>query len=183
MADNRLIPDSIRDENTEALNALIDRLGTIDLTPLLIYIIDNVTVSALPHLADQFRLLGDAGWLLADNETTRRELIKNAIEKKRYKGTPYGLRRALESLGLSYTYQEWYEYGGQPYHFKVSVTVSSSELSAKTIARLENYINEHKRFVAKLDVIDINLVANGQVPVYAIGLQSSERITVYPKEV
>jgi len=54
MADDRLIPDGIHDISAEGFNAIADRLGAIDLTPLLVYIIDQVDASALPHLARQF---------------------------------------------------------------------------------------------------------------------------------
>jgi phage tail P2-like protein len=181
MADNRLIPDSIRDKSTEAFNALIDRLGTLDLTPLLVYIIDNVSASALPHLAGQFGLLGDEGWLITQTDQARRDLLKNAIEKKRYKGTKYGLTLALQSLGLSVTVKEWFEYSGQPYHFKVTIDNSTLEITSQTLARLDRFITEYKNLRSVADVIDINLQVNGEVPVYAIGLQSSEIITVYPQ--
>ncbi len=54
MADKRLIP--IKDENSLAFNELFDRFGTLDLTVLLIYLVDNVNSSALPHLAEQFHI-------------------------------------------------------------------------------------------------------------------------------
>jgi len=96
MADQRLIPPGIRDQNIEALNELIDRLGNLDLTSLLIYIIDHVHESALSHLAWQFHI---EGWELAQTEQDKRNLIKRAIELHRYKGTLYGIKTACEIAG------------------------------------------------------------------------------------
>jgi P2-related tail formation protein len=51
------IPSSINDSRSQALMILIERLGNIDLTPLLVYRVDSVPASALPFLAWQFDIL------------------------------------------------------------------------------------------------------------------------------
>jgi len=51
------IPPSINDTRSRALLALVDRLGQLDLGPLLVYRIDSVPASALPFLAWQFDIL------------------------------------------------------------------------------------------------------------------------------
>ncbi len=51
------IPSSIDDSRSQALMGLIERLGEIDLTPLLVYRIDSVPSAALPFLAWQFDIL------------------------------------------------------------------------------------------------------------------------------
>lgn len=100
MADARLIPPGIRDASTLALNELIDRMGTVDLTPLLVYIIDDVTASALPHMLEQFHVAGLEGGRLAENDTNRRALLKRAIALHRLKGTPAGLKQAIAESGF-----------------------------------------------------------------------------------
>lgn len=75
-------------------------LYELDLGVILIYLIDYVPASALPALADQFGVLGYKGWFLTTNDDDRRELIKNAIELYKYKGTPYAIRQALASVGF-----------------------------------------------------------------------------------
>ena len=51
------IPPSINDSRSQALLALVDRLGQIDLGRLLVYRIDSVPADALPFLAWQFDIL------------------------------------------------------------------------------------------------------------------------------
>jgi P2-related tail formation protein len=51
------IPPSINDSRSQALLVLIERLGALDLTPLLVYRIDSVPAEALPFLAWQFDIL------------------------------------------------------------------------------------------------------------------------------
>ncbi len=174
------VPAGIRDESTEALNDLCDRLGNLDLSPLLVYLIDIVSPSALPHLMDQFHVLGMEGSRLANSDADRRSLIKGAFDAHRHKGTRYAIRRAIDSLGLHSTIQEWFEYGGAPYHFKVVLDVYSSEVSAENLSLLDAYIQEYKNVRSVLDPIEINLAVASPVPVIACGLQSSEIIAVYP---
>ena len=99
MADERLIPAGIKDENSEVFNELIDRLGTIDITPVIIYLIDEVESTALPHLAEQFHVGGLEGWNLCETDEEKRTLIKKAIDLHRYKGTPWAIKEALKAVG------------------------------------------------------------------------------------
>lgn len=97
-----LIPPAIRDERFSAMEQLINEISEqIRAINLLIYDIDNVDSSALPHLGEQFNVMGLRGWFLADTDFKKRNLIKNAIELHRTAGTPYAIRLALETLGYT----------------------------------------------------------------------------------
>ena len=148
MADKRLIPPGIKDLNTEALNDLSDRLGTLDLTPLLIYIIDDVDSSALPYLAHQFHI---EGWELAQTEQEKRNLIKRAIELHRYKGTKWSVINALSAAGYEVDLKEWFEYNGDPYKFRV--LVKSVIQDEDRYRKLTELINEYKNVRSWLDAI------------------------------
>jgi P2-related tail formation protein len=75
------------------------RFQIMEVEKLLVYMIDTVDVDALPSLAEQFNLLGFNGWNSAQTIDDKRALIKKAIELHRYSGTPFAIRRALESVG------------------------------------------------------------------------------------
>lgn len=66
-----------------------------------VYLIDEVRASALYFLAQQFNVLGYKGWILAEGEQERRDLIKRAIELHRYKGTPWAVKESIRSLGFN----------------------------------------------------------------------------------
>ncbi|ECT9547826.1 phage tail protein I [Salmonella enterica] len=103
MADRRdipLVPPLAKDARFRILAGLAARLQNIDLTPLLVYLVDLTEVTALPWLADQLAITGDNGWNLAESEDARRALIKNAIELHRYKGTPWSVRQVIRNLGF-----------------------------------------------------------------------------------
>lgn len=87
-------------EHLAAWDSLFEfRFATQELEKLLIMMIDTVDSRALPYLADQFDLLGFKGWNAAKTDLDRRSLIKRAIELKRYQGTDYAIRRAVQSVG------------------------------------------------------------------------------------
>lgn len=79
--------------------AFADRLAGIDISVVLVNLADTVVADALPFLAKQFDLLGYKGWILADTEQKKRDLIKQAIELHRYKGTPWSIKEALKKVG------------------------------------------------------------------------------------
>lgn len=77
------------------------RLSAIELDQLLVYVIDTVTPTALPYLADQFDVAGEKGYRLATTDEQRRKLIKQAIELKRYIGTVWAVKEAMKSVGFA----------------------------------------------------------------------------------
>ena len=158
MADQRLIPAGIRDVSTLAMNSLIDRLGYVPLDQLLIYLVDNVTASALPHLAEQFSVTGYDGWALAQGETDRRNIIKRAIALHRRKGTLWAVRTAIESLGFAADVTEWFDYGGAPYCFRVAIAIPDGAATpANYLASIPGIIDEYKSFRSTCDAVSITV--------------------------
>lgn len=82
------------------------RFAALEVEKVLIYVIDTVDADALYWLAEQFDVLGYRGWKLAKTEADRRALIKRAVLLHRYKGTIYGIREALKSVGFDGIIQE-----------------------------------------------------------------------------
>ncbi|MEX3629052.1 MAG: phage tail protein I, partial [Burkholderia sp.] len=120
-----LVPPLARDLNAHALETAGARALSIDLTPLLVADFDTVPASALPALAEQWRMLGDAGWNLAATEAQQRALLKEAGALHRMRGTPWAVMRVLEILGLTGTFTEWFNMQplGAPYTFTISLDV------------------------------------------------------------
>lgn len=76
---------------------------------------------------------------------TKRKLVKESIAWHRIKGTPAAVEMMLSStFGRSAKVSEWYEYDGEPYHFKVSVktkkfpTMESLELAKQGVLAAKN---------------------------------------------
>lgn len=100
MAESLRLPPPLQADNRfNTLGALAERLDNIDLSVLMVYLVDIVGTSALPWLGEQFSLFGD-GWELAESDDVRRALIKSAIELHRYKGTPWSVREVIRRFGF-----------------------------------------------------------------------------------
>ncbi|MHC8349194.1 phage tail protein I [Pseudomonas sp. RT4P38] len=101
MANQPLPPALAGDERFALLCELLHQaLADLDLNVMLVYLIDLVKPSLLPTLADQFSLLDEAAWELAESEEAKRNLIKNAAELHRFKGTPWAIREVIRLLGF-----------------------------------------------------------------------------------
>lgn len=118
-----LPPPLARDLSSRALETIAARVSALDLSVLVVYDFDTVSATALPSLAEQYRVLGDAGWNLAATEAQQRALLKEAIALHRLRGTPYAVTRVLAILGLNANMIEWFESNpqGAPYTFTVSM--------------------------------------------------------------
>lgn len=74
--------------------------SALDLSVVAMYVVPTAPASALPYLAEQFNLLGWKGWIFADTDQKKRDLILKAITLHKKKGTPWAIREALKSVGF-----------------------------------------------------------------------------------
>lgn len=180
MADALLLPPVLAgDERFQTLGKLAARISDIDRSPVLVYLVDQVNASALPHLAEQLHLLGE-GWQFARDDDERRKLLKRAVELHRYKGTPWAIQQVLETLALSGQISEWFQYGGQPYHFKINVDLSTRGIDEATFDALVALITEYKNVRSHLELLSLSLVNRSPVPSIAAATLGGEVATVYP---
>lgn len=143
-----LPPPLRRDLNCRALETIAARLSMLDLTPLVLYDVDNVPASLLPYLAEQFNVLGDAGWDVADTDDERRALIKEAIALHKLKGTRYAVERALDLIGVVAVIVEWWQRdpAGTPHTFSIALSlkdqpVDASAIDAQLLARIQRAVS------------------------------------------
>lgn len=123
------------------LATLTERLGQLDLSVLLVYLVDLVGAELLPVLAEQFHVMGDEGWLLANTDDQRRTLIKRAVELHRYKGTVWAVKEALGVLAVDVELVEWWQQqpAAAPYTFGLTAWVNNNLLPDKPVLTAELY--------------------------------------------
>ena len=173
-------PNLLQDENIKALVESIEpefEKVKQEIISVLIYPrIDELNEEVLDLLAYQFHI---EGYDLATTIEEKRNLIKKAVELHRYKGTKYALLEVLKALNLEGDVKEWYEYGGQPYRFKVDINLKYQGLLPNAYDKLLNLINEYKNLRSHLEVL--NVYATSQFTQYrATALLSGHDITIYP---
>ncbi|EFC55316.1 TPA: phage tail protein I [Enterobacter cancerogenus] len=183
MAKLFLPPPLASDERFSILaDIAAERFARIDLTTLLVNLIDLVDASALPSLAEQFHVQGLEGWSFCCNEQEKRELIKQAIELHKYKGTPWAVRRVLEILSLPGSISEWFEYGGKPYFFKIDIELTDKGIDEDLFHNLIDIIHEYKNVRSKLESLIIWIINQSTTPVVGCALFIGENTTVRPFE-
>lgn len=122
--DNSVIASSLKPFEHFAIfeEMILHFFEEIDLTKLLVYLYDTAPVEYLDYLAEQMDMLGYNGWILADTEQKKRDLLKRATSIKQTLGTPYAIKQAAEALGikgeiiinesLSFQYDGEFQYDG-----------------------------------------------------------------------
>ena len=96
----------------------------------------------------------------------RRLLKSNVIIHKRL-GTKYAVERALTDIYQSAAVQEWFEYDGNPYFFKVNVTVNQYGISEEQIKDLVAKMWFYKNLRSHCDGFFYSLKANAPATVWA----------------
>ena len=175
MSNTNLSP--INDLSSQAFDELFSRFQELDTERLLIYLFDKVEESALIHLAEQFHITGNEGWANCSNISEKRDLIKNSLNLHRFRGTRFSLVRVLDILGLNGQLEEWFEYGGRPYHFKITVDMNNKAFDETTESSLLDLITANKNVRSKLESLIINLISSA-TQIYASYTISSEELTV-----
>lgn len=75
----------------------------------------------------------DANW----SEQQKRNAIDASVYLHRHKGTPAAVQRAVDLIFSEAEVQEWFNYGGQPFHFRVvSEGAFASEQDYQRLVRL-----------------------------------------------
>lgn len=87
----------------------------------------------------------------------KRRTIEDCISIHRYKGTKYAVETALKSVYETVKVQEWFEYGGEPYHFKVVIYdhTNDTEKRQRVLARIHYYKNLRSHLEETIYVVGI----------------------------
>lgn len=157
-----------------------ERFSQLELDVILVSIIDNLPPDALPHLAEQYHVTGNEGWLQCRNDNERRDLIKRSIEVHRYKGTKYALMKIFDMFGIKGDIKEWFETNGKPYTFTVDINFVSKGLDFELIEKLEDLINEYKNVRSHLASLHIGMSSSLKSYKYKMASITGENTTIYP---
>lgn len=84
------------------------------------------------------------------NLETKRAVFKDAIKVKKRLGTKYAVATAIGSLYPNSEIEEWFDYEGQPSHFRVVLDLSNSRMAAD-YEKIKEAVKFYKRLTAKLD--------------------------------
>ncbi|AUH53243.1 hypothetical protein CXB49_21870 [Chromobacterium sp. ATCC 53434] len=100
-----LVPLLASDARGRAFDALSARSAAFDLSPVLIYLIDQAPAEILPLLAEQFNVVGPL-WAYLPDEAAKRRAIKESAAWHRAKGSPWSVETALSWAGYAATVED-----------------------------------------------------------------------------
>ena len=148
-----IIPSSIgRDEQVKALCESIDaKLRQVAAEAELVLLLprlDELKEAVIDELAWQYHVdFYDYQLPLAK----KRALVSKAIDWHRRKGTPGVIVDAVTSVYGNCLLEEWWEYGGDPYHFRVKTILYSEEDAKRQFLKAKKFILQLKNTRSWLD--------------------------------
>ena len=91
------------------------------------------------------------------DDETKLNIIKNAMMVYRYAGSRKGIEQLITDIYGSAEFHPWHEYGGQPYHFKIT---TDTVLTEDIMERFADILDRVKRLRSVLDDIDVHRALN-----------------------
>lgn len=82
----------------------------------------------------------------------KREVIKSSVTVHKKMGTKYAVEKALRAVHTASCIEEWFEYGGNPYCFRIICDTTESKVQA-SYEEILNTVNIYKRLTAHLDSV------------------------------
>ena len=114
--------------------------------------IDELSEAELDALSWELNIL----WYdKAANLDIKRELVKNSDLVYMRLGTKWAVENVIQTYFGDGGIQEWFEYGGDPGHFRVYST--NPTLTDERLTEFLTVLNRVKRHSSKLDEVEINL--------------------------
>ena len=188
-----ILPESIRgDPQLQAAAQAFDKelqAVTRDIREnLLLSRIDELPEAVVDLLAWQWHV--DFYQPVGLDVETRRRLVKQSIAWHRIKGTPAAVEQVLSAAFSDAEVTEWFEYGGEPYHFRIKASGFTPQ--SKTVKDLLRALDTVKNVRSWLDGITIDVdpkhlpmkiyvgLAQGRFGRKKIGLPRPDDVTVRP---
>ena len=105
----------------------------------------------------------------------KRKLLKNALKVFRTRGTPYAVEQVIQDYFGDGYIEEWFDYDGDPYKFRV--VTSNSSVTSELANQFTMAVNSVKNLRSVLEEIIIAL--SGDMNLYIAGIvHTGDNITV-----
>lgn len=140
-----LPPALTKDKSVVALaevdaEALAARPAEIDKARVIANI-DGLDEAVLDILAHDFKV----DWWDADYSIEeKRRTLKGSWRVHKILGTKAAVETAISAIYPNTKVLEWWEYGGEPYHFRLSINISDDDVDSKRMRRVLERMNFYK---------------------------------------
>jgi phage tail P2-like protein len=135
------------------LNSVNDLIPEIDIYGR----IDELPEPILRMLALEHRVYQDE-WNLAKTIEAKRELVKNSFLLNQRRGTRWSIERIFDLLNITATIQEWFDYGGDPFSFRISIyDIEDRGLTNDELETAYRLVNRYKPLRSTIESVDISV--------------------------
>lgn len=110
----------------------------------------------------------------------KRQTIKDSVRVHRELGTKYAVETALGAVFPGAKVQEWFEYGGKPYFFRIAAAVPEAGVTAEQQRRILEKVQFYKNLRSHLDSIEFQTESTGLVRVGAF-VTAGEILEIWPE--
>jgi len=154
-----ILPPNLRDNDDviascKAIDEEFQQLSNFISKSLVFADIDHADENVLDHLAIELNTDFYDNTLPINK---KRNLVKNALIYKFTKGTPYAIELITSDAFDISNVIEWFDYGGNPFHFKVSTTDAITDPSK--FSNLIEAINAVKNVKSYLESIVVERIS------------------------
>lgn len=142
-------------------------------------VIDPTLISADPETC-HLNILPFLAWeadidISGLTTAAKRSVISAAFKSARYAGTAQSIVDIVEGFTSSASVEEWFDYAGLPFHFRVLIDAVGIVYSAQDLAWLEATVNKRKNVRSVLDSIEVQASIDPAI-MYMGGVSSSFEI-------
>ena len=173
-----LLPETYQNIYTQcisyALNQAIRLLIKYSNRIGIVYAVEQIPESVLDQLAVEYEIE-----IYNQNSDLQRKqsLIKNALISYMNAGTAKNLENTIANIYASAQIQEWFEYNGEPYHFKMTATGVNTQ-SENTIKEFLDIIESTKNVRSILDTVQVRYPLNAGLVHHSRNINNSIKVNV-----
>lgn len=109
----------------------------------------------------------------------KRQTFKDSIKVHRQLGTKFAVETALNAVYMGSKLQEWFEYGGNPFMFRITIGIAAWGVTAEQQAEVLKRVRFYKNLRSHLEKISYEIKEDTKYYL-AAGHSVGSRIEIYP---
>ena len=138
--------------------------------------IDNMNDAQLDEMAWEFNI---DWWNSSFSLETKRSVIRTCYRVHEKRGTKWAVEELITSAFGMGKVTEWFEYGGDPYKFRVVIGATEAGITADRQAAVLDRVRFYKNLRSHLEAISYQIEKRTAVKVAAVHA-IGQRVEVYP---
>lgn len=159
----RLLPQFMRDDRNAKAFAYAVQSQMIAVTSQIVQAqiysrIDDLSEELLDELAWQFNIVEYRNDF---DVSVKREFVKGCIELHHKRGTVEAVEDIVKKIYGDARIEEWFEYGGEPYHYKIRT--SNTSVTDEMIQELSMVVRNTQNVRSHLETVIIEIIESMNV--------------------